>query len=152
MIVTRHPRASRSAPRRRVVVLNRVEDRVSGRVAFVIHRGRRQSRLQAEMLYRSLEEWAAIRQQRLQDDDPHGGADEVDRDATDDVVDGPERQNSSEPAVTGEVSDRQEPTEDWTKGELYERARELEIDGRSRMNKAELLEEIRNHDRQEDPE
>jgi len=35
------------------------------------------------------------------------------------------------------------PYEDWTADELYERARELEVEGRSRMNKAELIEALR---------
>lgn len=35
--------------------------------------------------------------------------------------------------------------EDWTVEELHERASELEIDGRSKMNKAELIEALRNH-------
>lgn len=35
------------------------------------------------------------------------------------------------------------PYEDWTKDELYERAQELEIDGRSGMTKPELIEALR---------
>jgi len=35
------------------------------------------------------------------------------------------------------------PLEDRTKDELYNRAKELDIDGRSRMRKAELIEAIR---------
>lgn len=33
--------------------------------------------------------------------------------------------------------------EDWTKNELYERAQELEIEGRSTMSKDELIEALR---------
>ncbi len=36
------------------------------------------------------------------------------------------------------------PYEEWTKDELYERAQELEIDGRSTMDKGELIEALRN--------
>ncbi|MCX7564815.1 Rho termination factor [Sulfitobacter sp. F26169L] len=36
------------------------------------------------------------------------------------------------------------PYEDWTKDALYERAQELEISGRSDMNKAELIKALRN--------
>lgn len=36
------------------------------------------------------------------------------------------------------------PYEEWTKGELYDRAQELEISGRSDMDKAELIEALRN--------
>lgn len=36
------------------------------------------------------------------------------------------------------------PYEDWTKDELYERAQELDIDGRSTMTKPELISALRN--------
>lgn len=39
----------------------------------------------------------------------------------------------------------QPPYEDWTKDELYERAQELKIDGRSDMDKAELIDALRSH-------
>lgn len=35
--------------------------------------------------------------------------------------------------------------EDWTKDALYERAQELEIEGRSDMTKDELIDALRNH-------
>jgi hypothetical protein len=35
--------------------------------------------------------------------------------------------------------------EDWSKKDLYERAREIGIEGRSSMSKAELIERLRNH-------
>lgn len=35
------------------------------------------------------------------------------------------------------------PYEEWSKQDLYERARELEIDGRSTMDKSELIEALR---------
>lgn len=37
------------------------------------------------------------------------------------------------------------PYEDWTKDELYDRAQELDISGRSDMNKDELISALRNH-------
>jgi len=37
------------------------------------------------------------------------------------------------------------PYEDWTKDELYDRAREIGIDGRSKMSKDELIEALRSH-------
>ena len=37
------------------------------------------------------------------------------------------------------------PYEEWTKDELYERAQEIGIDGRSHMDKDELIEALRNH-------
>lgn len=36
-----------------------------------------------------------------------------------------------------------EPYEEWTKDELYDRAQELDIEGRSDMTKAELIEALR---------
>lgn len=35
--------------------------------------------------------------------------------------------------------------EDWNKDELEKRAREIGIEGRSKMNKSELIDAIRNH-------
>lgn len=35
--------------------------------------------------------------------------------------------------------------DDWTVDELHERARELDIEGRSSMNKDELIKALRNH-------
>jgi Rho termination factor, N-terminal domain len=35
--------------------------------------------------------------------------------------------------------------EDWRKKDLAERARDLEIEGRSKMNKDELIQALRNH-------
>ena len=35
--------------------------------------------------------------------------------------------------------------EDWSKDDLYERAKELDIDGRSDMDKDELIDALRNH-------
>lgn len=54
--------------------------------------------------------------------------------------------------ANAQASDRREPArkggrspsyEDWSKDELYGRARELEVDGRSRMSKAELIAALR---------
>lgn len=35
------------------------------------------------------------------------------------------------------------PYEDWTRDELYERARELDVDGRSGMDKSSLIDALR---------
>jgi hypothetical protein len=35
--------------------------------------------------------------------------------------------------------------DDWSKDDLYERAKEIGIDGRSNMSKAELIDALRNH-------
>lgn len=37
------------------------------------------------------------------------------------------------------------PYEDWSKADLYNRAREIGIDGRSYMSKGELIDALRNH-------
>lgn len=37
------------------------------------------------------------------------------------------------------------PYEEWTKGELYDKAEEVGIEGRSDMSKDELIEALRNH-------
>jgi len=47
-----------------------------------------------------------------------------------------------EPSRKGGESD---PYEDWTRDELYDRAREIGIDGRSDMDKAALIEALRKH-------
>ena len=61
---------------------------------------------------------------------------------------------SKEKAARIANSDREEtakkggsapPYEEWTKDELYERAQEIGIDGRSDMTKDELIEALRNH-------
>jgi len=40
---------------------------------------------------------------------------------------------------------KSEPYEDWTVEELRDRAAEIGIDGRSDMNKSELIDALRNH-------
>ncbi|SFS19475.1 DUF7218 family protein [Yoonia litorea] len=56
--------------------------------------------------------------------------------------------------ANAQASDDQDPSkkggkaksyEDWTKDDLYERAQELDIEGRSDMDKDELIEALRNH-------
>lgn len=37
------------------------------------------------------------------------------------------------------------PYEEWTREELYERARDVGIEGRSEMDKEELIDALRNH-------
>ena len=48
--------------------------------------------------------------------------------------------NSDDP---GKKGGKQPPYEDWSKDELYDRAQELDIDGRSDMTKDELVEALR---------
>ncbi|GAB4576868.1 MAG: Rho termination factor N-terminal domain-containing protein [Roseibium sp.] len=54
--------------------------------------------------------------------------------------------------ANAQANDRQSPSkkggeaapyEDWTKEALYERAKELDIEGRSKMDKSELIDALR---------
>lgn len=45
----------------------------------------------------------------------------------------------------GQRGGRAEPYEEWTVEELYDKAKEVGIDGRSKMNKDELIAVLRNH-------
>lgn len=47
--------------------------------------------------------------------------------------------------TAGERGGSSPPYEDWSKDELYERAQEIDIDGRSDMTKDELIDALRNH-------
>lgn len=138
-------------PRRRVVVLNRVEDRSPGRVAFVVHRSRNASRTGSDAMYRLLARWAAARRAQLEAERRHADdRTEADADASTEEADAKtdrsyEATDNSQTGASAEESEpnESEPNENWTKGRLYELARELDIDGRSKMNKAELLEAVR---------
>ena len=46
-------------------------------------------------------------------------------------------------STVGKRGGKSDAYEDWTKEELYERAQELEIEGRSAMSKSELIEALR---------
>ncbi|WP_224483735.1 DUF7218 family protein [Robertkochia aurantiaca] len=50
--------------------------------------------------------------------------------------------NSSD---SGKKGGKAEPYEERTKKELYEKAKEIGIEGRSKMNKQELIKALRNH-------
>jgi hypothetical protein len=52
--------------------------------------------------------------------------------------------NTSRSAI-GKRGGKSPSYEEWTVGELRKRAAELEIGGRSSMNKAELVDALRNH-------
>ncbi len=50
---------------------------------------------------------------------------------------------NSDPQEVGRRGGEASPYEEWTKDELYERAKELEVEGRSDMTKDELIEALR---------
>ena len=52
--------------------------------------------------------------------------------------------NTSRRAV-GAKGGRSGDYEDWTKQQLMQRARQIGIDGRSKMSKAQLIKALRNH-------
>jgi hypothetical protein len=48
-------------------------------------------------------------------------------------------------SAAGERGGRAKPYEEWTKDALYDRAKEIGIEGRSGMDKGELIDALRNH-------
>ncbi|SFN73829.1 Rho termination factor, N-terminal domain [Bizionia echini] len=46
---------------------------------------------------------------------------------------------------SGKKGGKAKPYEDWTKDELYKQAQNVGIDGRSKMNKSELIKALRNN-------
>lgn len=52
--------------------------------------------------------------------------------------------NSSR-SSTGKKGGKSGSYEDWSKGDLEQRAKEIGIEGRSKMNKSELVSALRNH-------
>ena len=48
-------------------------------------------------------------------------------------------------SLAGKRGGRSGSYEDWSKQDLQKRAREIGIEGRSRMNKGELIKALRNH-------
>lgn len=47
--------------------------------------------------------------------------------------------------VAGRRGGKADPYEEWTKEELYDKAQEVGIEGRSDMSKSELIDALRNH-------
>jgi hypothetical protein len=48
-------------------------------------------------------------------------------------------------SVAGKRGGKSPRYEEWTREDLYHKAKEIGIEGRSRMNKKELIESLRNH-------
>ena len=53
--------------------------------------------------------------------------------------------NASDEMEPSEKGGKAPPYEEWTKDDLYTRAQEIGIDGRSDMTKDELIEALRSH-------
>ncbi|MEA2449076.1 MAG: hypothetical protein QOG63_1008 [Thermoleophilaceae bacterium] len=53
--------------------------------------------------------------------------------------------NAGSRSSTGSKGGKSGSYEDWSKEDLEERAKEIGIDGRSKMNKDELVKALRNH-------
>jgi hypothetical protein len=53
--------------------------------------------------------------------------------------------SNSSRSSTGRKGGKSESYDDWSKSALMDRAREIGIDGRSKMNKNELVKALRNH-------
>lgn len=71
----------------------------------------------------------------------------TDRGATayESIVESRGSSDQGQPSSSPTGTDAAASYEDWTKDELYERAQELDIQGRSGMNKSELVDAIRDH-------
>lgn len=52
---------------------------------------------------------------------------------------------NSERESTGKKGGSSPPYEDWSKDDLYDKAQEVGIEGRSDMSKDELIDALRNH-------
>jgi general stress protein YciG len=52
---------------------------------------------------------------------------------------------NSDRSSTGRKGGQAPPYEEWSKDDLYERAQEIGIEGRSDMSKDELIDALRNH-------
>ena len=46
---------------------------------------------------------------------------------------------------TGKKGGKSSPYEDWTRNELYEKTKEIGLEGTSRLKKDELIKKLRNH-------
>ena len=52
---------------------------------------------------------------------------------------------NSDKKETGKKGGKSKEYEEWTKDELYDKAEEVGIEGRSKMDKDELIDALRNH-------
>ncbi len=52
---------------------------------------------------------------------------------------------NSDPHEVGRKGGKAKPYDEWTRGELYDKARDVGIEGRSKLDKAGLIDALRNH-------
>jgi hypothetical protein len=52
---------------------------------------------------------------------------------------------NTDPTTAGKRGGQSPPYDEWSKDDLYQRAKEIGIDGRSGMSKSELIDALRNH-------
>lgn len=52
---------------------------------------------------------------------------------------------NSDASETGRRGGKAPPYEEWTKSELYDKAKQVGIDGRSKLDKSGLIDALRNH-------
>lgn len=52
---------------------------------------------------------------------------------------------NTDPGKAGRRGGKAAPYEEWTKDQLYDKAKDVGLDGRSSMSKAELIDALRNH-------
>lgn len=117
-----HPATARTR-RSRVLWLRGFEDRAPGPVAYVVHRSRRTTRDTSRAGLDALQRWARDAAERLRSTDDSGTPD----------------------AERGEITEEQlarVPDDGWTKGEIYELAKAFDIEGRSKLDKQQLLEAV----------
>lgn len=53
--------------------------------------------------------------------------------------------NSGSRSATGKKGGSSPPYEDWSKDDLYDKAKQVGIEGRSDMSKGQLIDALRNH-------
>ncbi len=165
-------RARRGPVRRRLALVNRVEDQLPGRAAFVMNLTRiRVAQLRtndpddsnnAKSSSTPAEATRATtgvdakdgrgEPRRVGGIYPHTGevaANEATgsgRAASGTTTADTTTVSDDQPADDPEAHEQPSAYEEWTKGELYDRARELDLHGRSKLNKKELIEALKAHD------
>ena len=145
------PTAPHRRPTRVVLFTNRLEDRIPGRAAYVLHRSRTAGRTRTIDGMRLLEEWARRRAERLADDSPvirrrsdvdHADPNDADPESSDTAPASDSHDSDAAASEDAHLAEVARPDDSWTKGRIYELAQALDVEGRSKMNKADLLDAV----------